>query len=302
MCLVGLLVLSLVSCRRAPEPDNGKAGAPKVNIPEKESETVLEPIPAPGPWETRLKLTTDGTMKLTMDVRFRTQDGQPSETQISLDPVVSGEISLGMVEGKADDGKPTSVLKLVIPGGETSTHVSFPALANRGTMHLPQRTVVKAGEPIVLALTAGKQAEAKKPNEGLEETARRSEWYAVVTLTFERKKDGYGIMLSAAGTPPGPDGCLRYTGLSLRGAIEGGKNVARPDEAKALAQAVKVDPANPKRGTIRLSQVYWWVGTQPHSSTGGSAVLTLERPDAETSAWELTAESREKVKELIGIP
>lgn len=89
---------------------------------------------------------------------------------------------------------------------------------------------------------------------------------------------------------------LRYAGPSFRAALEG-RNLAGP--SAALVQAVKVDPQNPRLGTVAFSGMK---GASP--GIGNSAdrlyLLAVVRPDAQSVDWDLTADAREVLKQELG--
>jgi hypothetical protein len=313
VCLAGFLVLILASCSRVPggqanrpQPGRGQEGAAPLfpNLVDALSETTLEPLPAGEAGGARLKLRTDGSLRMTGELVIWSPDGPRKISESTNSPIGPGEIALAVVEEKSTAGKAVSVLKESIEGGVASIEVSLPVSGPRRAIGLPGPVVVKEGVPIAaLALTAGKQPERARPDESLEETARRSEWAAVLTLKFTRRKDSHGVMLVVAGTPvQRREGTIRYSGTSLRGAIEGARNEAGPEEVKALAAAVVVDPNNRRVGTVSLAHVQIWIPSHTFSHAGGLPALTVERPDPESVAWELTAESRAAVKRLLGLP
>ncbi len=90
---------------------------------------------------------------------------------------------------------------------------------------------------------------------------------------------------------------LRYAGPSFKAALEQERNTAGP--SAALARAVKVDPQNPRLGTVDFTSMNR--STANSSSSGGNpGMLAVVRPDAQSVDWELTADSREFLKQQIG--
>jgi hypothetical protein len=94
---------------------------------------------------------------------------------------------------------------------------------------------------------------------------------------------------------------IRYVGPSLKGAIEKGRNTASTEQLQVLASAVKIDPNNGTRGMVDFEEVMVGTPGRTYSRGGTQFSFVVERPDGGSNAWELTAESREKLKEIVGL-
>ena len=111
---------------------------------------------------------------------------------------------------------------------------------------MKDRLEAKSGKHAVWGLTAGKQAE-KKPDETPEETAKRSEWAMIVSVSIQRRQDTHGVRLTLRPASGVYYSTFNFSGPSWKKAIEDWKNVARPENMAALPKNVIVDPKDHPR-------------------------------------------------------
>ena len=233
----------------------------------------------------------------------------------------TGEITISAEPKERTEGEkkvPTKELRLTSAGKGANTdfnqssRISVPddfPLPAQGMIRLKAKTEAGDGNFGVWLWTAGKQPESKKLDEPLEESARRSEWALLVLVSIKRRQDSHRITL----TPPQknifPAATMVFVGPSFKKALEDWKDVAissptepfghaKTNAEAILAEKVKVDAKDPKRGAAEFVIEKWRISTGKaiHVAT---ETLTLERPAADSQAWSLTAESREKIKKRV---
>jgi hypothetical protein len=333
-CLMALTVFSSLCCKRTSEKSKdygavGSAGSQKkdaadsskqsidqpkqVEDPDagvgKEPPVVVEPVGVPedkgaNKWQGRVKVQGDPVffVSATVDVW---QDGKVTDSfplTTSLFSMNAGEIAVS-VEAKEAAGKSRLEVTGECSGAFNSKYVvplPMPEGPIHAPLHLKEKIETKDGRFAVWALTAGKSSEAK-PKETLEESAKRSEWALMVMVKVERRQDTHRVSLyrkteqSYIAVPT-----FLFVGPSFKSALQDWKNISKYT-AQELAKRVTVDPKDPKLGTMQFMIRI----TKPSEPALGVGVaietLTLERPDANSEAWALTAQAREKIKKLVGV-
>ena len=285
-----------------------------------------KPYRQQGIWQqARLKITTDA--RFTVDANFEVwRDGKSighSMVTNSFFRIGTGEVTISLQLLDLPDtplNKDKRQLRMTSEcrgiSNTTSNQMSNlevpKGLPSEGSVQ-KQIAVARDGNFVVWAWTAGKQIESKKPNETVEEAARRSEWAMVVIVSIKRRQDSHRITL----TPPQkvliPSATMVFVGPSFKKALEDWKDVAVVDPTgpfghmkanaeQILAEKIKVDAKNPKLGSAEFVIEKWRIAPPVENSVVGTETLTLERSAADSNDWVLTAEARERIKKLVGAP